>query len=380
MTPTVGIALLGTKFMGKAHSNAWGQAARFFDLPCKPKLATVVGRNQQELDAFAERWGWEQTAPQWQDVVADDAIAIVDIATPNDVHAEPAVAALAAGKHVVCEKPLAGTLADARRMRDAAVSSSGQSFVWFNYRRCPAIALAHRMVRDGRLGRIYHVRASYLQSWGGPDTPLLWRFQKAHAGSGAHGDLNAHIVDLARFLTGDEIVEVHGAIEKTFVTERTIPGTDAVGTSDVDDCVSFLASLAGGATASFEATRLAVGHLNRNCIEINGADGSLAFDFEDMNTLRFCDASDPASERGWRRIVCTAAEHPYMAAWWPDAHLIGYEHGFTNMAADVLRVLSGAQAEVPLPTFVDAYETQRVLEAALIAARERRAVELTEVP
>lgn len=380
MTESLAIALLGTKFMGKAHSNAWAQAGRFFDLPAQPVLHTVAGRDEKALAEFADRWGWQQTTTDWRGIVADPGVAVVDVATPNDVHAEPAIAALAAGKHVVCEKPLAGTLDDARRMRDAAAQSSGKSFVWFNYRRCPALALAHRLVQEGRLGRLYHIRASYLQSWGGPETPLLWRFQKEHAGSGAHGDLNAHLVDLARFISGEEIVEVHGAIERTFVKERAIPGSDQVGQSDVDDCVQFLASLSGGATACFEATRLAAGHLNRNCIEINGERGSIAFDFEDMNVLRFCDATDPVRERGWRRIMCTAAgEHPYIEAWWPDAHLIGYEHGFTNMAADVVRVICGQEPEVPLPTFADAYETQRVLEAAILAARERRAIAMSDI-
>jgi predicted dehydrogenase len=250
----------------------------------------------------------------------------------------------------------------------------------FNYRRCPAVAFAQRLVREGRLGRLYHVRAHYLQSWGGPQTPLLWRFQKERAGSGAHGDLNAHLVDLARFLTGEEVTEVHGAVARTFIEERIDPASGKPGQSDVDDCVLFLASFESGAVGSFEASRLAPGHLNRNVIELNGEKGSLRFDFEDMNVLEFFDAEDGPREGGWRRIMCTSAEnHPYAAAWWPDAHVLGYEHGFVNMAADILRVLGGAEPEVPLPDFEDAYRTQRVLEAALVSARERVAVKLDDI-
>jgi predicted dehydrogenase len=290
---------------------------------------------------------------------------------------------LEAGKHVACEKPLAGTLSDARAMAVAAKKAAKKgvhTFVWFNYRRCPAVALAHKLVREGRLGRIYHVRARYLQDWGGPDTPLSWRFQRKVAGSGAHGDLNAHIVDMARFLVGEEVSEVHGAIERTFIHERPLPGKKGKkGKSDVDDVVAFLASFSGGATASFEATRLAHGHQNDNGIELNGEKGSLRFGFEDMNVLELCDGGDKRTG-GWKRVMCTSGgNHPYAAAWWPDAHVIGYEHGFTNMAADILRSLAGVAPEVPLPDFADAYQTQRVLEAALLAARERHAIRLSQI-
>lgn len=376
------VALIGQKFMGRAHSNAWSQVSRFFDLPSTPVLHTISARDGAELREFAERWGWARCTTDWRELAQDPEIDLVDVGTPNDVHREQALAMLEAGKHVACEKPLAGTLDDARAMRDAARKRRRKqhTFVWFNYRRCPAVALAHRLVKEGRLGRILHVRATYLQEWGGPDVPLLWRFQKKRAGSGAHGDLNAHIVDMARFLTGDEVAEVNGAIARTFVTERAKLDGKGMGKSDVDDALLFLATFKGGAVASFEASRLAHGHQNRNTIELNGTEGSLAFDFEDMNVLRFLDATGDARTRGWQRIMCTAAgRHPYAGAWWPDAHVLGYEHGFVNMAADVLRVLGGQEPEVPLPDFEDAYQTQRVLEAAVIAARERCAVKLTSV-
>jgi predicted dehydrogenase len=381
MSEPLNAALIGQRFMGRAHSNAFHQVARFFDLPRVPVLHTVAGRDAAALKEFARRWGWRKTTTRWRDVAEDPEIELVDVGTPNHLHAEQSLAALEAGKHVACEKPLAGTLDDARAMRAAARKARGQkTFVWFNYRRCPAVATAHRLVREGRLGRIYHVRASYLQSWGGPDTALSWRFQRRLAGSGAHGDLNAHVVDLARFLVGEEVVEVHGAVSRTFVRERTLPGKRRKGRSDVDDALLFLASFEGGAVASFEASRVAAPHQNANSIEINGEGGALRFDFEDMNLLRFHDASDGPREGGWRRIMCTSAgHHPYAGSWWPDAHLLGYEHGFTNMLADVLRVLGGQAPEVPLPDFADAFETQRVLEAALLAARERSAIRMSEV-
>jgi len=238
----------------------------------------------------------------------------------------------------------------------------------------------HQLVAKGRIGKVLHIRATYLQSWGGADVPLLWRFQKKRAGSGAHGDLNAHIIDMARFVTGEEVLEVNGAIAKTLIKERMRLDGKGKGRSDVDDVVLFLATFKGGATASFEASRLAHGHQNRNTLEVNGEKGSLAFDFEDMNVLRYMDAEDDPTTAGWRRIMCTSAgNHPYADAWWPDAHVIGYEHGFTNMAADVVRALSGRKPLVPLPDFADAYETQRVLEAAMLAARERSAIKMSEV-
>lgn len=375
------IALIGQKFMGRAHSNAWSQVGHFFDLPREVQLHTIAARDEEELRPFARKWGWGNTTSDWRSLARNPEIDLVDIGTPNDVHAEQSIAMLEAGKHVACEKPLAGTLADARSMRDAARKRKKvKTFVWFNYRRCPAVALMHQLVAKGRIGKVLHIRATYLQSWGGADVPLLWRFQKKRAGSGAHGDLNAHIIDMARFVTGEEVLEVNGAIAKTLIKERARLDGKGKGRSDVDDVVLFLATFKGGATASFEASRLAHGHQNRNTLEVNGEKGSLAFDFEDMNVLRYMDAGDDPTTAGWRRIMCTSAgNHPYADAWWPDAHVIGYEHGFTNMAADVVRALSGRKPLVPLPDFADAYETQRVLEAAMLSARERSAIKMSEV-
>ncbi|MDZ4773218.1 MAG: Gfo/Idh/MocA family oxidoreductase [Planctomycetota bacterium] len=378
---TLKVALVGTKFMGRAHANAWGQVGRFFDVKRKVAVDCVAARDAQALKAFAEQWGIPRWTDDWRTLANDERIDLVDVLTSNDSHREIALAMLAAGKHVACEKPLAGTLDEARAMRDAAQKSKRETFVWFNYRRCPAVALAHQLVREGRLGRIRHVRATYLQSWGGPKTPFSWRFSRASAGSGAHGDLNAHIVDMARFITGDEITEIHGAVARTFVEERLDSRTKRKVKSDVDDAVVFLASFAHGAVASFEASRVATGHHNRNAIEINGEKGSLRFEFEDMNVLWFFDAALDDRTSGWRRILATSSSgaHPFVDAWWPDGHVLGYEHTFTNQAADIVRALSGEKPLVPLPDFADAYETQRVLEAALIAAKERTSVRLSEV-
>lgn len=374
------LAMIGQAFMGRAHSNAFRQVGPAFGPPRALRMKTVAGRDAAALDAFASRYGWEAWTDDWRSIASDSEIELVDVATPNDLHREMSVAMLEAGKHVICEKPLAGTLEDARAMRDAAAKANTETFVWFNYRRCPAIALARQFVLEGRLGAIRHVRARYLQSWGGPETPLLWRFDRNRAGSGAHGDLNAHLVDLARFLTGEEVTRVHGAIAETFVKQREDPATGALGDSTVDDCLMFLATFEGGATANFEATRLATGHHNGNVIELNGERGSLRFELEDMNLLWWFDGDDAPREAGWRRVLATSPEHhPYVDAWWPDGHIIGYEHTFTNQMADVLRVLGGAVPLQPLADFADAYETQRVLEAALQSARAGRAVDLADV-
>lgn len=388
---SLNVALIGQKFMGRTHSNAYLKVAKFFDVPLEPVMHTICGRNEAELREFAGRWGWRNFTTDWKKVVGDPEIDLVDIGTPNHLHAPMAIAAIEAGKAVACEKPLAGTLDDAKAMAQAARRHKARTFVWYNYRRCPALAAAHQFVKQGLLGRIYHVRAAYLQDWGGPDTPLLWRFQKKLAGSGAHGDLNAHIIDMARFVTGAEITEVTGAIAETFVKSRTIPETDTgawgtkgkarkKGRSDVDDAVLFLARFNNGAVGTFEATRLATGNKNANQIEVNGEKGSLKFNFERMNELLYYNATADPAVQGWTDIMATQpGSHPYISAWWPPAHIIGYEHGFINMTADILAVLGGGKPVVPLPDFADALKTQAVLEAAMVSAQERRPVKISEL-
>lgn len=376
----LGVALLGTKFMGRAHAHAWRTAGRFFDLPREPALRVVAGRDAEATDEFARRWGCDRATTRWRSAATDPDVDLVDVLTPNDLHAEQAVAALEAGKHVACEKPLAGTLDDARAMRDAARRAAGRTFVWYSYRRVPAVALAHRLVREGLVGRVYHVRAAYLQGWGGPDTPLLWRFRKGVAGSGALGDLMAHIVDMARFVTGDEIAEVTGSAVETFVKQRTLPeDPDRTGRSTVDDAVAFVARFKEGALGTFESTRLATGVKNSNRIEVHGDRGALRFDFERMNELQVFEADDPPDRQGWRTIQVTHEDHPWTGSWWPDGHGLGYEHTFVNQAADIVTALGGGTPVVPLPDFADAYETQRVLEAAVVSAREREAVRLSSI-
>jgi predicted dehydrogenase len=390
----INVCLVGQKFMGRTHSNAFLKVGKFFDVPVLPVMHTICGRNSEELQEFRQRWGWQNASTNWKAAVQDPDIGLVDVGTPNHLHAEMSIAALEAGKHVACEKPLAGTLEHARQMRDAArKAKKSKTFVWYNYRRVPAVALAHQLVKSGKIGRIFHVRAFYLQDWGGPGVPLLWRFQKKFAGSGAHGDLNAHIIDMARFITGDEITEIVGSIAETFVKERDIPsagpaggiaggtrGGAAKGKSDVDDTVLFLARFKGGGVASFEASRLATGNQNKNGLEINGDKGSVRFNFEDMNYLDFYDATLERRQQGWTRIMVThGGDHPYVGNWWPDAHIIGYEHGFINEAADIMNVIGGKQPVVPLPDFEDAYKTQQVLEAAIVSAEQRRPVKIEEM-
>jgi predicted dehydrogenase len=393
MTPSTRICLIGQKFMGRAHSNAYLKVDKFFDLASQPVMHTVCGRNLAELEIFKNRWGWQRASGDWKSVVSDPEIDLVDVTTPNNQHLDMTLAALEAGKHVACEKPLAGNLSEARQMRDAArKSKKSKTFVWYSYRRVPAVALAHQLVKAGRLGRIYHVRAYYLQDWAGPEVPLIWRFSKKLAGSGAHGDLGAHIIDMARFITGDEITEVTGAITETFIKERTIPQQGSAGgiaggatagsrkgKVDVDDATLFLARFKAGAVATFEATRFATGYQNKNGVEIHGEKGALSIDFEDLSWLRFFDRTEDRAVQGWHRInVSHAPEHPYASAWWPDAHSIGYEHTFINQAADILNAIAGKQPVVPLPDFEDAYKTQQVLEAASLSAAERRPVKIYE--
>jgi predicted dehydrogenase len=393
------VALVGTKFMGRAHSNAYMKVGKFFDLPVNPLMHTVCARDPEQTPAFAERWGWANSSTDWKSVVKSEQIDLVDVCTPNNMHKDIAIAALEQGKHVACEKPLSYTLDEARQMRDAAKKAAkkqAKTFVWFSYRGCPALALARQLVREGKIGQIYHVRANYLQGWAGPDAPLVWRFRGDVAGSGSHGDLGAHSIDAARFVTGEQITEICGSIEHTFIKQRLIPEaeggnikgvrgkgagkTQRKGRVTVDDTVMFLARFSGGAVGSFEATRFAIGNQNANRLEINGSAGSIRWDFEDMNILWYYNAADDPQRAGWQRIMVTDARaHPFAGAWWPDAHITGYEHGFINLCSCMFTALGGKKMEVPMPDFEDAYQTQRVLEAAVLSARERSWVKLSEV-
>jgi predicted dehydrogenase len=381
MTTTLGVGLIGYAFMGAAHSQAWRTAPHFFDLPMRPELTVLAGRDAVRVADAAQRLGWRSTETDWRRVLERDDVDLVDVCTPGDTHAEIAIAALEAGKHVLCEKPLANTVAEAEAMADAAARAAARgvrSMVGFTYRRVPAIGLARDLVAQGRLGDIRHVRAQYLQDWiADPTAPMSWRLEKDRAGSGALGDIGAHIVDLTQHITGQRLTGVSALLE-TFVKERPLPASEGslagvagegTGTVTVDDAAVFLGRFDGGALATFEATRFALGRKNAIRIEVNGSRGSLAFDFEDMNVLHFFDGDEPAATAGFRRIVVTEPDHPYVGAWWPAGHGLGYEHGFTHQVVDLVTAI--AKGEDPTPSFADGLQVQRVLDAVERSAAAR---------
>ncbi|MFI1677621.1 Gfo/Idh/MocA family protein [Streptomyces sp. NPDC020607] len=370
----LGVGMVGYAFMGAAHSQGWRTVGRVFDLPVRPVLSAVCGRDGGAVRAAADRLGWAAAETDWRALIARDDVDLVDICTPGDSHAEIALAALEAGKHVLCEKPLANTVEEAEAMAEAAerARARGQvAMVGFNYRRVPALALARRMVAEGRLGALRHVRLTYLQDWlVDASFPLTWRLRKDRAGSGALGDLGAHIVDLAQYLVGEPVAGV-SALTETFVRERpllegassglTAEGGSRLGTVTVDDAAVFTARFPSGALASFEATRFAAGRKNALRLELNGSEGSLAFDLERLNELSFHDHTEPAASSGFRRILVTEPDHPYVDAWWPPGHGLGYEHTFVHQARDLLHAIAtGARPE---PSFADGLSVQRVLAA-----------------
>jgi predicted dehydrogenase len=371
--PTLGIGMVGYAFMGAAHSQAWRTAGHAFELPYTPAMVALAGRNPDAVAAAAERLGWGSAETDWKELIRRDDVHLIDICTPGDSHAEIAMAALEAGKHVLCEKPLANTVEEAEAMTAAAEEAAGRgvrSMVGFNYRRVPAIALAQQLVSEGRIGEIRHVRAQYLQDWiVDPQFPLVWRLQKAKAGSGALGDIGAHIIDLAQFVTGQLIVGV-SALTETFVKQRPLAQSSGglratadteMGEVTVDDAALFTARLSGGAVAAFEATRFATGRKNAMRLEVNGSDGSLAFDFESMNELLFFDGADDPRTAGFRRIYVTEPDHPYLSGWWPPGHGLGYEHTFTHEVVDLVRDIGAGRD--PRPSFADGLQVQRVLAA-----------------
>lgn len=368
--PALTIGLVGYQFMGKAHSNAYRQVNRFFDLPLQVRMKTLCGRTEASVKDAAERFGWEGYATDWRQLLDDPEIDVVDIATPGSSHCEIAVAAANAGKIVWCEKPIGNTLAEAEQIRDAVKKSGKPSVVFHNYRKAPAMALAKQMIEEGKLGSIYHVRAVYLQDWiVDPQFPLVWRLQKDKAGSGSHGDLAAHIIDAARYLVG-EFSEVCGLLH-TFIKERPLAGAidDKLGASastemgevTVDDASLFLARFQNGALGTFEATRFALGRKNHNKIEVNGSKGSIVFNLERMNELEYYNNEDPSSIHGFRLIQATQGDHPYAGHYWPTAHIIGYEHTFVNLVADAVQAIG--EGREPSPNIEDGYLNQRVLDA-----------------
>ena len=357
----IGVGLVGYRFMGKAHSNAYRQVGRFFDVDPVPRMLALCGRDGESVKSAAAKLGWEGYETDYRRLLERDDIGLVDVSTPGNTHREISIAALEAGKHVICEKPIANTLYEAREMLEAARAAGTINMVCFNYRRAPAVQLARKLVEDGRLGEIRHWRAVYLQDFIlDPQMPMMWRFDKEIAGSGALGDIGAHLIDLAHFLIGP-IKSVVGSAE-TFIRERPIePGGSATAPVTVDDAVAFLARFENGATGTFEATRLAPGRRNRNSFEINGSEGSLVFDLERMNELQVFFADEPSETAGFRTINVTGPDHPYMEAWWPPGHIIGYEHTFIHTMKDLLDGISTGHS--PAPTFEDGYRCQAVLDA-----------------
>ncbi|MDQ0692580.1 Gfo/Idh/MocA family protein [Arthrobacter sp. W4I7] len=368
----LGVAMIGYAFMGKAHSSAWRNVASYFEVPAFEQKV-LVGRDAAAVSEAAAKYGWQETATDWRSVLDRDDIHIVDICAPGWMHAEIAIAALEAGKHVLLEKPLANTLAEAEAITAAARAARAkgvQSMVGFNYRRVPALALAKELASEGRLGTVRQVRAAYLQDWLADESaPMTWRSKKETAGSGALGDIASHAIDQVLFLLGDRVTEVSARLQ-TFVDQR--PGAEGLEDVTVDDAAWATLTLASGAIASVEASRVATGRKNSLQIEIYGDKGALRFDLENLNQLQFLDATAPAREQGFRRIVVTEPEHPYLDAWWPQGHIIGWEHTFTHEIRDFLLAIDGGTE--PSPSFEDGLEVQRILAAVEESAAAKSAL------
>ena len=373
MTKPLRVAMIGHGFMGAAHSQGWRTAPQVFDLTAPVEMAVIVGRNADAVAAAAAQWGWAESATDWREVIARDDIDIVDIVTPGDSHAEIAIAALAAGKHVLCEKPLANTVAEAEAMADAAAAAAAKgirAMVGFTYRRVPAVTFFRDLIAQGVVGEVQQVRAAYRQDWlVDPEMPLAWRLQKEHAGSGALGDIGAHAIDTTQFVTGLNVAAVSGTMD-TIVKKRPLLGAgsglsgtaaEGFGEVTVDDVAIFTGRLENGALVSFEATRFATGRKNQLTVEVSGTQGSLAFDLEDLNSLQFYDRTAPSDRQGFTKILVTEAEHPYISAWWPAGHMLGYEHGFSHQVKDLVEgIVSGTD---PHGTFAEGLAVQRVLDA-----------------
>ena len=378
--------MIGYKFMGKAHSNAWKQAPRFFDVAVEPVLKVACGRHAGPLQEFADRWGWEEIETDWQKVIKRDDIDIIDISVPTHLHHDIALAAAKAGKHIFCEKPMALSYEQAKAMYEAAEENGITHYLNHNYRRCPAVQLAKKLIDDGKIGRIFHWRGAYLQSWiVDPNFPLTWHLQKEKAGSGPHGDLNSHSVDLARFLVGD--IKRVSCFTANFIRERPLPDEEAAGTFkgatqgndtgrvSVEDAAFMLAEFENGALGSFEATRFAVGRKNYNYFEIYGSKGSLIFDLERMNELQFFSNEDPDDSQGFRTILATEPSHAYVENWWPPGHIIGYEHEFVHAVVDFLDAI--ANKKIIEPNFFDGMKEMQILEAGLKSAADGKSVVLS---
>jgi predicted dehydrogenase len=387
MSKQLRIAIIGYRFMGKAHSNAWLQAARFFDIESQPVLKVACGRDEESLRAFAERWGWEETETDWRKVIERDDVDVIDISLPQHLHCAVATAAAKAGKHIFCEKPMALTVAEAQEMLIAAQRAGVKHYLNHNYRRCPAVQLAKRLIDEDKIGRIFHWRGAYQQDWIiDPNFPLTWHLQKETAGSGPQGDLNSHSVDLAHYLVGD--IKTVSCLTANFIDSRPLPskgaGTfDAGGSANsrelgpvtVEDASLMNVQFTNGAVGSFEATRFATGRKNRNTFEIYGSNGGIAFDLERMNELQYHSRLEPDYVQGFRTIMVTESSHPYIRNWWPPGHVIGYEHSFVHAVVDFINAID---KDLPIePNFADGLKCIKVLGAGLQSAASGRRVAIT---
>ncbi len=384
---TLNVALVGSGFMGKAHSNAWRTVKSFFDSSITPVMKIICGRNEAACKEVAARWGWEEIATDWRRVVNRNDVDIVDVSVPTALHHDVAVAAGEAGKHLFCEKPIALSALQATAMHEAAEKAGVVHYLNHNYRRCPAVTLAKQLISEDKIGRIFHWRGAYLQSWiVDPSFPLTWHLRREDAGAGPQFDLNSHSVDLARYLVG-EISSVM-AMTAQFIKERPLPEAGTAGTFKagsaghgkgrvtVEDAAFLLAEFENGALGSFESSRFALGRKNYNCFEIYGNKGSLLFNLERMNELQYFSENDPEHCRGFRTILATEGIHPYIAHWWPPGHIIGYEHTFVHAIADFLEAIS--KGTVIRPNFADGVKAMQVLEAGLESAATGKRVVIQE--
>jgi predicted dehydrogenase len=373
MSKNINIGIVGTQFMGRAHSNAWMDVDKFYDLPVRPVMKAACDNVSENLEPFCKRFDWQSYETDFKKLIARDDIDIIDICTSNNVHKPIAVAAAKAGKHIICEKPVAMNADEARAMLDAAQAAGIKHMVAFNYRRVPAIALAKQMIEEGKIGRVFHFNAVYYQDWlVDPDFPYVWRHDKKVAGSGAHGDMNAHIVDLARFLVG-EIEAVCGA-EEVFIKERKLLDGSGMGKVTADDALFSLARFGNGALGSFMATRFASGRKNYLRFELFGSEGSLLFNLERLNEIQYYTRSEPGRQQGFRTILATESDHPYIDKWWPPGHIIGWEHTFIHEIGDLLTAIG---TDKPIkPDFYDGLRNQQVLDAMQISAEKKTWIEV----
>lgn len=377
MSKTINVGIVGTQFMGRAHSNAWMDVDKFYDLPVRPVMKAACDNVAENLKPFCQRFGWQSQETDWKKLVARDDIDLIDICAGNNMHKPIAVAAAKAGKHVLCEKPVAMNATEARAMLDAAQAAGVKHMVAFNYRRVPAIALAKQMIDEGKIGRVFHFNAVYYQDWlVDPDFPYVWRHDKKVAGSGAHGDMNAHTVDLARFLVGE--IEAVCAGDDVFIKERKM--TDGSGTAKVtaDDALFSLARFSNGALGSFMATRFAAGRKNFLRFELFGSEGSLLFNLERLNEIQYYTRSEAGREQGFRTILATESNHPYINRWWPPGHIIGWEHTFIHEVGDLLTAIGTDQPVTP--DFYDGLRNQQVLDAMQEAAAQKAWVSIPSEP